>query len=93
MANGSTSNFASVVFEPCNGAADQQWTVTPSGTIVGVQSGLCLSVLGASTANYATADIYPQRQQLRILVPATRGLKSAASGRIEPKSRTRMGPD
>lgn len=59
MANGSTSNFASVVFEPCNGAADQQWTVTPSGTIVGVQSGLCLSVLGASTANYATADIYP----------------------------------
>ena len=25
---------------------------------MGVQSGLCLSVLGASTANYATADMY-----------------------------------
>jgi hypothetical protein len=58
VANGSTANFAGVVIEPCNGAADQQWTVTASGTLVGVQSGLCLSVRGASTANYATADIY-----------------------------------
>ena len=47
-----------VVIEPCDGSASQQWTVTPSGTIVGAASGLCLSVLGGSTANYATADIY-----------------------------------
>ncbi|MEY9886599.1 hypothetical protein ABIA31_000225 [Catenulispora sp. MAP5-51] len=32
--------------------------VNASGTIVGAQSGKCLSVYGASTANYADAEIY-----------------------------------
>jgi ricin-type beta-trefoil lectin protein len=58
VAGGSTSDYAGVDIEPCDGSAGQQWTITRSGTIVGVQSGLCLSVLGGSTANYATADIY-----------------------------------
>ena len=58
MAGDSTSDYAGVVIEPCNGAAGQQWTVTPDGAIENVQSGLCLSVLSASTDNYAAADIY-----------------------------------
>ena len=35
---------------PCNGQANQQWTLNSDGTITGVQSGLCLDVTGASTA-------------------------------------------
>ena len=30
----------------------------PGGAVVGTQSGKCLSVTGASTANGATAEIY-----------------------------------
>ena len=30
----------------------------PGGAVVGTQSGKCLSIAGASTANGATADIY-----------------------------------
>jgi hypothetical protein len=32
--------------------------VEPGGAVVGTQSGKCLSVTGASTANGATAEIY-----------------------------------
>jgi hypothetical protein len=49
---------AGVVIEPCNGASDQVWTVTPSGTLVGGASGLCLSVTGSGTSDGSTADTY-----------------------------------
>ena len=42
----------------CNGGANQQWTVNANGTIVGVQSGLCLDVVGNRTANGTLVDIY-----------------------------------
>jgi endo-1,4-beta-xylanase len=35
----------------CNGAANQQWTVSGNATVVNTQTGLCLDVNGAGTAN------------------------------------------
>jgi poly(3-hydroxybutyrate) depolymerase len=35
----------------CNGGANQQWNVNSNGTISSVQTGLCLDVNGAGTAN------------------------------------------
>ena len=42
----------------CNGGANQKWTINADGTIVGVQSGLCLDVTGASTANGTLIEIW-----------------------------------
>ena len=42
----------------CNGGANQRWTVNADGTIVGVQSGLCLDVTGAGTANGTLVEIW-----------------------------------
>jgi poly(3-hydroxybutyrate) depolymerase len=38
----------------CNGGANQQWNVNGNGTISNAQTGLCLDVSGAATANGAT---------------------------------------
>ncbi|WIV56372.1 non-reducing end alpha-L-arabinofuranosidase family hydrolase [Amycolatopsis nalaikhensis] len=35
----------------CHGGANQQWRLNSDGTVAGVQSGLCLDVTGAGTAN------------------------------------------
>ena len=35
----------------CNGGQNQKWRINTDGTIIGVQSGLCLDVTGAGTAN------------------------------------------
>jgi endo-1,4-beta-xylanase len=35
----------------CNGGANQQWTINGNATVVNTQSGLCLDVNGAGTAN------------------------------------------
>ncbi|GHK01697.1 hypothetical protein SY2F82_34940 [Streptomyces sp. Y2F8-2] len=35
----------------CTGGANQRWRVNCDGTVVGVESGLCLDVTGACTAN------------------------------------------
>ena len=35
----------------CNGGANQQWTLNGNGTISNGQTGLCLDVNGAGTAN------------------------------------------
>jgi hypothetical protein len=35
----------------CNGGANQQWTVNGNGTVSNAQTGLCLDVTGAGTAN------------------------------------------
>ncbi|BCB82697.1 hypothetical protein Psuf_000100 [Phytohabitans suffuscus] len=42
----------------CNGGANQQWTFNANGTISGNQSGLCLDVNGAATANGATVILW-----------------------------------
>jgi len=42
----------------CNGASNQQWNLNASGTISGVQSGLCLDVNGNATANGTTVILW-----------------------------------
>ncbi|MEU0880241.1 ricin-type beta-trefoil lectin domain protein [Lentzea sp. NPDC005914] len=46
-----TSPGSKVVSWSCHGAANQQWRFNSDGTIVGVQSGLCLDASGAGTGN------------------------------------------
>lgn len=46
-----TTPGTKVVSWTCNGGANQRWQVTSAGTVVGVQSGLCLDVTGGGTAN------------------------------------------
>jgi endo-1,4-beta-xylanase len=42
----------------CSGAANQQWTLNSNGTISNGQSGLCLDVNGASTANGSAVIVW-----------------------------------
>uniref|UniRef100_UPI0005BCC947 endo-1,4-beta-xylanase n=1 Tax=Streptomyces sp. NRRL F-5123 TaxID=1463856 RepID=UPI0005BCC947 len=51
--NNQTSPGTKVEIWSCNGGANQQWSVNSNGTVTGTQSGLCLDVTGASTANGA----------------------------------------
>ena len=41
----------------CNGGANQQWNLNSNGSVTGVQSGLCLEVVGGSTADSAPVDL------------------------------------
>lgn len=47
-----------VVLWDCTGRANQRWTLSSDGTIVGAQSGLCLDVAGQATANHSTIDVW-----------------------------------
>jgi len=49
---------AQVITWPCNGGANQKWTVESNGTIVGQQSGLCLDVTGGSTTQGTPLEIW-----------------------------------
>jgi hypothetical protein len=42
----------------CNGGTNQQWRINSEGTVVGVQSGLCLDVTGNATANNTPVEIW-----------------------------------
>ena len=42
----------------CNGGANQQWTLSSNGTVVGRESGLCLDVTGAGTANGTAVELW-----------------------------------
>jgi hypothetical protein len=42
----------------CNGGANQRWAVNSNGTITGTQSGLCLDVTRASSANGALVELW-----------------------------------
>jgi alpha-galactosidase len=42
----------------CNGGANQRWTLNSNGTISGAQSGLCLDVNSAATANGALVILW-----------------------------------
>ena len=55
---GQTTAGTKVDVWSCNGGANQQWNVNANGTITGVQSGLCLDVTGASTADGALVELW-----------------------------------
>ena len=42
----------------CNGGANQQWNLNSNGTVTGRESGLCLDVTGAGTANGTPVEIW-----------------------------------
>ncbi len=49
--NHATAAGTRVEIWTCNGGTNQQWRVNSDGTVVGVESGLCLEATGAGTAN------------------------------------------
>lgn len=53
-----TGNGAKVQIYSCWGGANQQWRVNSDGSIVGVQSGLCLDAVGNGTANGTQIQLY-----------------------------------
>jgi Ricin-type beta-trefoil lectin domain len=56
--NNETAPGTNVELWPCNGGANQKWTVDSNGTIVGQQSGLCLDVTGGSTTQGTPLEIW-----------------------------------
>lgn len=56
--NNGNTNGTVVDLYTCNGGANQKWTVTDGGTVVGRQSGLCLDVTGQATANGSPLELY-----------------------------------
>lgn len=42
----------------CNGQTNQQWLRNSGGSVIGVQSGLCLDVTGGSTADGALVQLW-----------------------------------
>jgi glucose/arabinose dehydrogenase len=57
-----TAARSPVVIASCSGQLDQQWKLNADGSITGQQSGLCLDVRGASTADHAVVQIYTCNQ-------------------------------
>ncbi|NEC72091.1 endo-1,4-beta-xylanase [Streptomyces rochei] len=53
-----TGNGAKVQIYSCWGGDNQKWRLNSDGSIVGVQSGLCLDAVGASTANGTLIQLY-----------------------------------
>ncbi|WP_030326823.1 endo-1,4-beta-xylanase [Streptomyces sp. NRRL B-3229] len=53
-----TGNGAKVQIYSCWGGANQQWRLNSDGSIVGVQSGLCLDAVGNGTANGTQIQLY-----------------------------------
>ncbi|MFD5871711.1 endo-1,4-beta-xylanase [Streptomyces sp. NPDC060322] len=53
-----TSNGSKVQIYSCWGGDNQKWRVNSDGSIVGVQSGLCLDAVGTGTANGTRIQIY-----------------------------------
>jgi endo-1,4-beta-xylanase len=55
---GGTGNGARVQIYSCWGGDNQKWRVNSDGTIVGVQSGLCLDAVGGGTGNGTGLQLY-----------------------------------
>jgi len=55
---GGSSNGAVVQIYSCWGGANQKWELRADGTIVGVQSGLCLDAVGGGTGNGTRLQLY-----------------------------------
>ncbi|WP_031526369.1 RICIN domain-containing protein, partial [Streptomyces sp. NRRL F-5123] len=53
-----TANGTKVQIYSCWGGDNQKWRVNSDGTIVGVQSGLCLDATGAATANGTQIELW-----------------------------------
>ncbi|MFW6691158.1 endo-1,4-beta-xylanase [Streptomyces sp. MAR4 CNX-425] len=53
-----TGNGASVQIYSCWGGDNQKWRLNSDGSIVGVQSGLCLDAVGVGTANGTLIQLY-----------------------------------
>ncbi|WP_345962139.1 endo-1,4-beta-xylanase [Streptomyces sp. BRB040] len=53
-----TGNGAKVQIYGCWGGDNQKWRVNSDGSIVGVQSGLCLDAVGTGTANGTQIQLY-----------------------------------
>ncbi|MEV7424579.1 MULTISPECIES: endo-1,4-beta-xylanase [unclassified Streptomyces] len=53
-----TGNGTKVQIYSCWGADNQKWRLNSDGSIVGVQSGLCLDAVGAGTANGTLIQLY-----------------------------------
>jgi hypothetical protein len=49
--NQATTPGSAVSIWDCNGGSNQRWTLNPNGSVVGQQSGLCLTPTGGGTAN------------------------------------------
>ncbi|MEU2552058.1 endo-1,4-beta-xylanase [Streptomyces sp. NPDC003388] len=55
---GGTGNGTKVQIYSCWGGDNQKWRLNSDGSIVGVQSGLCLDAVGAGTANGTLIQLY-----------------------------------
>ncbi|MFI2779355.1 endo-1,4-beta-xylanase [Streptomyces sp. ALB3] len=55
---GGTGNGARVQIYSCWGGDNQKWRLNSDGSIVGVQSGLCLDAVGNGTANGTLIQLY-----------------------------------
>ncbi|WP_055719302.1 non-reducing end alpha-L-arabinofuranosidase family hydrolase [Streptomyces niveiscabiei] len=55
---GTATSGTRVVIWTCHGGANQQWRANADGTITAVQSGLCLDVSGAATANGTAVQLW-----------------------------------
>lgn len=53
-----TGTGAAVQIYGCWGGDNQKWRLSPDGSIVGVQSGLCLDATGNGTANGTLIQLY-----------------------------------
>ncbi|MGC5540110.1 endo-1,4-beta-xylanase [Streptomyces griseus] len=53
-----TGNGSKVQIYSCWGGDNQKWRVNSDGSIVGVQSGLCLDAVGTGTANGTQVQLY-----------------------------------
>ncbi|MGV9619811.1 endo-1,4-beta-xylanase [Streptomyces tendae] len=53
-----SGNGAKVQIYSCWGGDNQKWRLNSDGSIVGVQSGLCLDAVGAGTANGTLVQLY-----------------------------------
>ncbi|WP_182899350.1 RICIN domain-containing protein, partial [Microbispora sp. H10830] len=53
-----TGNGAKVQIYSCWGGDNQKWRLNSDGTIVGVQSNLCLDAVGAGTSNGTQIQLY-----------------------------------
>ncbi|KIX78599.1 MULTISPECIES: endo-1,4-beta-xylanase [Streptomyces] len=55
---GGTGNGAKVQIYSCWGADNQKWRLNSDGSIVGVQSGLCLDAVGSGSTNGTLIQLY-----------------------------------
>ncbi|MDQ0790600.1 endo-1,4-beta-xylanase [Streptomyces sp. B3I8] len=53
-----TGNGAKIQIYSCWGGDNQKWRLNSDGSVVGVQSGLCLDAVGAGTANGTQLQLY-----------------------------------